>query len=201
MNQETTATPLRVGFGITGSFCTFDQVLKQLETFAAHPGWKITPIMSENSYSTDTRFGTASHFISEMEHICGSKVLHTISQTEPIGPKGLLDVLVVCPCTGNTLGKLANGITDTSVTLAVKAHLRNARPVVLGVSTNDALSNSAKNIGLLFNSKNVYFVPMGQDNSLNKPTSVVADFNQLLPAVESALLGQQLQPVYLAANA
>lgn len=198
MLEDTTASPIRVGFGLTGSFCTFEQVFQQLEACAAHPGWNVIPIMSENAYSTDTRFGKASHFIEEMERICGNKVLHTIAQTEPIGPKKLLDVMIVAPCTGNTLGKLANGITDTSVTLAVKAHLRNARPVVLAVSTNDALSNSAKNIGQLFNSKNIYFVPMRQDNCEAKPTSVVADFTRLVPAVESALAGRQVQPVYLA---
>lgn len=190
-------TPVRVGFAFTGSFCTFDRVIEQLERLAAHENWEILPIMSQNSYSTDTRFGLAKDFRDRIERICGREILHTITQTEPIGPKKMLDVLIVAPCTGNTLGKLANGITDTSVTLAVKAHLRNARPVVLAVSTNDALSNSAKNIGALFNNKNIFFVPMSQDDPTGKPTSVVADFTKIIPAVESALQGKQLQPMLL----
>lgn len=189
------AKPVQVGFALTGSFCTFSQVLSELQQIAAHPNWEITPIMSSNAYSTDTRFGLAEDFRSRIQNICNHEILHTIFETEPIGPKKLLDVLVVAPCTGNTLGKLANGISDTSVTLAVKAHLRNARPVVLAVSTNDALANSAKNIGTLFNNKNIFFVPMKQDNAFDKPTSIVADFSKLVPAIESALNGKQLQPV------
>ena len=192
-----TNSPLRVGFALTGSFCTFDRAIAQLSELASQENWDITPIMSQNSYCTDTRFGLAEDFIERIEKICGKKILHTIAQTEPIGPQKLLDVLVVAPCTGNTLGKLANSITDTSVTLAVKAHLRNARPVVLAVSTNDALSNSAKNIGILLNNKNIFFVPMSQDNPAGKPTSVVADFSRIIPAVRSALEGRQLQPLLL----
>lgn len=190
------SVPIRVGFGLTGSFCTFQQVFQQLED-CAKQNWDILPIMSEISYSTDTRFGNAANFVSEMERICGKPVVHTIAQAEPIGPKKLLDVMVVAPCTGNTLGKLANGITDSSITMAVKAHLRNAKPVVLAVSTNDALSNSAKNIGELFNNRNIFFVPMRQDNYVSKPTSVVADFSLLIPTIEAALEGRQYQPVYL----
>ncbi len=193
--QNTPSHNVRVGFAMTGSFCTFSQVMEQLEQVAAHPGWDVVPIMSPNAYSTDTRFGCAKDFRERMKTICGHEVLHTIFETEPIGPKKLLDVLVVAPCTGNTLGKLANGIIDTSVTLAVKAHLRNARPVVLAVSTNDALANSAKNIGTLFNSKNIFFVPMRQDNAYDKPTSIVADFSKLIPSIESALDNKQLQPL------
>ena len=195
MNQI--PTPLRVGFVMTGSFCTFSKVLAQLEIMAARPDWEIIPIMSENAYSIDTRFGSAKDFREKIESICGREILHTIFQTEPIGPKKLLDVLVVAPCTGNTLGKLANGIIDTSVTLAVKAHLRNARPVVIAASTNDALANSAKNIGTLLNNKNIFFVPMAQDNAENKPCSVVADFTKIIPAVESALHQKQLQPLLI----
>ena len=164
--------PVQVGFALTGSFCTFHQVIEQMEAVAAHPDWQVIPILSPNAYETDTRFGKAADFREQIERICGHEIWHTIAQTEPIGPKKLLDVLLVAPCTGNTLGKLANGITDTSVTMAVKAHLRNARPVVLAVSTNDALANAGKNIGLLFNSKNIYFVPMRQDNAAGKPASV-----------------------------
>ena len=184
------------GFALTGSFCTFHQVIEQMEAVAAHPDWQVIPILSPNAYETDTRFGKAADFREQIERICGHEIWHTIAQTEPIGPKKLLDVLLVAPCTGNTLGKLANGITDTSVTMAVKAHLRNARPVVLAVSTNDALANAGKNIGLLFNSKNIYFVPMRQDNAAGKPTSVVADFTQIVPAVEAALQARQVQPLF-----
>lgn len=194
---ETSETPIRIGFALTGSFCTFSQVIDQLEQLASHPGWEIFPIMSPNAYETDTRFGLAKDFRARIQSICGHEIWHTIFETEPIGPKKLLDVLVVAPCTGNTLGKLANGISDTSVTLAVKAHLRNARPVVLAVSTNDALANSAKNIGTLFNSKHIFFVPMAQDNATAKPTSIVADFTKLEPAIESALQNRQMQPVML----
>ena len=190
-----TASPLRVGFALTGSFCTFSKVLEQMEAAAAHPDWEIIPIMSETAYSLDTRFGSAEEFHRRIEKICGREILHTIFQTEPIGPKKLLDVLVVAPCTGNTLGKLANGIIDTSVTLAVKAHLRNARPVVIAASTNDALANSAQNIGTLLNNKHIFFVPMGQDNFEKKPCSVVADFTKIIPTVEAALHEKQLQPL------
>lgn len=185
---------IRIGYALTGSFCTFSQTMEQLRQLAAQE-WDIFPIMSFNAYNTDTRFGKAADFIEEMEQLSGKTVIHTIDQAEPIGPQKLLDVLVVAPCTGNTLGKLANGITDTPVTLAVKSHLRNGRPVVLAVSTNDALSNSAKNIGALMNNRNIYFVPMGQDSCNGKPTSVVADFSQLIPAVRSALEGRQIQPI------
>lgn len=188
--------PVQVGFALTGSFCTFHQVIEQMEAVAAHPDWQVIPILSPNAYETDTRFGKAADFREQIERICGHEIWHTIAQTEPIGPKKLLDVLLVAPCTGNTLGKLANGITDTSVTMAVKAHLRNTRPVVLAVSTNDALANAGKNIGLLFNSKNIYFVPMRQDNAAGKPTSVVADFTQIVPAVEAALQARQVQPLF-----
>lgn len=195
-NQTDKTPPIRVGFGLTGSFCTFQQVLEQLE-LCAKENWDITPIMSEISYCTDTRFGKAESFIDKMQTICNKAVLHTIAQVEPIGPKQLLDVMIVAPCTGNTLGKLANGITDSSITMAVKAHLRNSRPVVLAVSTNDALSNSAKNIGTLFNNRNIFFVPMRQDNMVTKPTSLVAEFSLLGETVEAALEGKQYQPVYL----
>ena len=189
--------PVQVGFALTGSFCTFHQVIEQMEAVAAHPDWQVIPILSPNAYETDTRFGKAADFcVRRSSASAAARSWHTIAQAEPIGPKKLLDVLLVAPCTGNTLGKLANGITDTSVTMAVKAHLRNARPVVLAVSANDALANAGKNIGLLFNSKNIYFVPMRQDNAAGKPTSVVADFTQIVPAVEAALQARQVQPLF-----
>ena len=184
----------RIGFAFCGSFCTFDTALKALRAVKDRFG-DVTVILSENSGSLDTRFGKAQDFRREMEDISGKPLIDSLTAAEPIGPRKLLDALVICPCTGNTLGKLANGITDTPVTLAVKSHLRNGRPVVLAVSTNDALSNSAKNIGALMNNRNIYFVPMGQDSCNGKPTSVVADFSQLIPAVRSALEGRQIQPI------
>ena len=156
----------------------------------------VYPIMSDNAYSINTRFGKAEKFRDEIEEICGKSIIHTLTSVEPIGPKKLLDILIIAPCTGNTLGKLANGITDTSVTLAAKAHLRNQRPLLIAVSTNDALAASSKNIGLLMNQKNVYFVPMSQDDAIGKPASVVAHFDKIKDAVFSALYGTQIQPVY-----
>lgn len=186
---------ISVGFALCGSFCTFQKALEQMRLLVSS-GARVTPIMSENAYTTDTRFGTAEHFINEIESICGEKTIHTISSAEPVGPKKMFDVLLVEPCTGNTLAKLANGITDTAVTMACKSHLRNSRPLVLAVSTNDALGNSARNIGALLNYKNIYFVPMRQDDYVNKPRSVVADFSQTKNAIESALEGKQVQPVF-----
>ena len=159
-------------------------------------GYEILPVFSYHAASLDTRFGRAEDHLNRARQISGHEPILTIQDAEPLGPKDMTDILLVCPCTGNTLGKLANGITDTSVTMAVKAHLRNARPVVLAVSTNDALANAGKNIGLLFNSKNIYFVPMRQDNAAGKPTSVVADFTQIVPAVEAALQARQGQPLF-----
>ena len=187
---------VRVGFAFCGSFCTFSPALKALERVHARYG-DVTPIVSESSASTDTRFGAARGFMTEMERICGKPVIDSIAKVEPIGPKGLLDVLVICPCTGNTLAKLANGITDTVVTMAAKAHLRNGRPVVLCPATNDGLAASAKNIGLLLDKKNLYFVPFRQDDPVKKPTSLVADFSKVEDAVDAALAGKQLQPVLL----
>ena len=187
---------VRVGFAFCGSFCTFSPALKALERVHARYG-DVTPIVSESSASTDTRFGAARGFMTEMERICGKPVIDSIAKVEPIGPKGLLDVLVICPCTGNTLAKLANGITDTAVTMAAKAHLRNGRPVVLCTATNDGLAASAKNIGLLLDKKNLYFVPFRQDDPVKKPTSLVADFSKVEDAVDAALAGKQLQPVLL----
>ena len=154
--------------------------------------------MSENSYSLDTRFGDAAHWREQFREITGNTIIHTIPQAEPIGPKKLLDALIIAPCTGNTLAKLSNGITDTCVTLAAKAHLRNQRPLLIAPSTNDALSNAGKNIGSLLNYKNVYFVPFGQDNCKGKPTSMVADFSLIPDSLESALRGEQIQPVVIA---
>ena len=186
-----------VGFAMCGSFCTFKKTVPQIKALC-ELGYKVIPIMSDAAYSTDTRFGAARDFIDEIESICGERIIHTITGAEPIGPKKLLDALVIAPCTGNTLGKMANGITDTSVTLSAKAHLRNSRPVIIAVSTNDALGSAAKNIGMLLNSKNIYFVPMKQDDCEGKPNSVVADFSLIPKTLETVLTkGKQPQPVLL----
>jgi dipicolinate synthase subunit B len=187
---------IRVGYAFCGSFCTYDRAMAALEQVRARFE-DVVPIVSETSAATDTRFGNAHDFLREMERICGRRVMDTIAKAEPIGPQGLLDVLVICPCTGNTLAKLACGITDTAVTMAAKAHLRNGRPLVIAVSTNDALAGSAKNIGALLDKKNVYFVPFRQDDPVRKPTSVVADFGQVTQTIEAALAGKQLQPLLL----
>ena len=186
----------RVGFAFTGSFCTFAAVMPVLEAVKARFG-DVTAIVSEAAGTLDTRFGKAEDWRREMERICGKPVIDTLQKAEPIGPKKQLDALVICPCTGNTLGKLAAGIADTPVTMATKSHLRNGRPVVIAVSTNDGLASSAKAIGALLDKKNVYFVPLRQDDPLGKPTSLVADFSLVPDTVSAALEGRQLQPVLL----
>ena len=170
---------ITIGYAFCGSFCTINNSLLQLEKLAKH-NVKIIPIMSEIVYSTDTRFAAANDLISKVEEICGNKIIHDIPSAEPIGPKNLLDVIVVSPCTGNTAAKIALGITDTPVTMAVKAHLRNNKPVVLALATNDALGASAKNIGYLQNTKNIYFVPYRQDDPFGKNNSLVCDFSMLI---------------------
>lgn len=185
---------LKIGFAMTGSFCTFDKAIEELKILKAD-GHDIIPIMSQCAYNTDTRFGTAEHFREELKKICQTSIISSIAQAEPIGPKKLLDILVIEPCTGNTLAKLANGIADTPVTLAAKSHLRNGRPILIAVSTNDALAGAAKNIGHLMNYKNIYFIPINQDDCINKPTSVIADFTKTEKAIASAINGKQLQPI------
>ncbi len=185
---------ITAGFALTGSFCTFSAVLPQIESLK-RTGARVVPIMSPAAANTDTRFGTAEHFRRQIEAITEENIITTVAEAEPIGPKKLLDILIVAPCTGNTLAKLASGIADTSVTMAAKSHLRNGRPVLLAVSTNDGLANAAKNIGQLLNAKNIFFVPFGQDDPLKKPTSLVAKMNMLVPAVGAALLRQQIQPM------
>ncbi len=186
---------VRLGYAMCGSFCTFKAAIAELRELAKT--YDVTPIMSETAAATDTRFGTAEAFRAQVSEICGREPITTIKDAEPIGPKALLDVLLVEPCTGNTLGKLACGITDSAVTMAVKAHLRNGRPVVLAVSTNDALSASARSIATLINAKNIYFVPLRQDSPSNKPASLVADFTASAEAIEGALEGRQIQPVLM----
>ena len=187
---------LNVGFALCGSFCTFKAAKEQIKLLK-NKGLNIYPIMSYNAFSTDTRFGKAEEHVKEIEQICDRKIISSLTEAEPIGPKKMLDILVIEPCTGNTIAKLASGITDTPVTLAAKAHLRNERPLLIAVSSNDSLSASAKNIGKLLNNRNIYFVPMKQDDFINKPRSIVADFEKTYEAIISAIQGQQLQPIYI----
>ena len=186
-----------LGFAMCGSFCTFDKAIQQMRILR-DAGYEIVPVMSETACSTDTRFGRASDFLWEIEDITGRPAIQTITGAEPIGPKKMVDLMVVAPCTGNTLAKLANGITDTCATMAIKSNLRVQRPVLLHIATNDALAASAQNIGHLLNVKHIYFTPFRQDDSEKKPSSVVADFSLLPKAVEAALDGRQLQPILLA---
>ncbi len=187
---------LSIGFAFTGSYCTFSKTLPAVKTLVAE-GIGVLPIFSERSAMTDTRFGKADEFIKKIEEITDKKAICTIEDAEPIGPKRLIDVLVIAPCTGNTIAKLANGIADTSVTLAAKSHLRNNRPIVIAVSTNDGLGANAVNIGKLLARKNIYMVPFGQDDCLEKENSLVADFNLILPTIEAALSHKQLQPLLI----
>ena len=186
---------MTVGFALCGSFCTFEKVFPAMEALAKQH--KVIPIFSQAAGSIDTRFGLAAEHLRKAEAICGTAPILTLAQAEPIGPKKLLDALIIAPCTGNTLAKLAHSIADSPVTMAAKSHLRNGRPILIGVSTNDALAGAAENIGRLLARKHYYFIPFGQDDPTNKPTSMVADFTQLMPALEAALTGQQLQPILL----
>lgn len=189
-------TEKTVGYALCGSFCTFSKTIPQIKELVSS-GYKVLPIMSETAYTTDTRFGKAEEFISEIESITGNKVIHTISGAEPIGPKKMCDLLVIAPCTGNTLAKLSQGITDTAVTMAAKSHLRIKRPVLLCIATNDGLGASAQNIGRLMNTRNIYFVPFGQDDPEKKPNSLVAKFELLPNCVGKALENIQYQPVIM----
>ena len=184
----------KIGFAICGSFCTFKKAFEQLEKLI-EAGAEVTAIMSFNAASIDTRFGKAAEHLEFLEKVTGKPVIRTIEDAEPIGPKRMFDALVIAPCTGNTLAKLAAGIIDTPVTMAAKSHLRNGSPLIITPSTNDGLSGSAKNIGALLNYRNIYLVPFGQDDSVGKPRSLVADFECLPKAVSAALNGVQLQPM------
>ena len=183
-----------IGFAMCGSFCTFSKVIEELKKLSQAKS-VIYPIMSETAFSTDTRFGKCQDFQKTLKDITNNEIIKTVKEAEPIGPKGYLDILLIAPCTGNTLAKLANGIADSSVTMAAKAHLRNAKPLVIAVSTNDGLGAAAKNIGALLNCKNVYFVPFTQDDCINKPNSLVADMSKIKETLEAALDRKQLQPV------
>lgn len=184
------------GYALTGSFCTFEKSIKQMQKLT-ESGINVIPVMSYNAYNTDTRFGTAQSFREKIESICSNKIISSLETAEPIGPKKMFDLLIVSPCTGNTLGKIAAGIYDTPVTLAVKSHLRNKRPVLLGVSTNDALRNSAKSIGQIMNFRHFYFIPMKQDDPQKKPFSVVCDFEKTFEAAQYALNEEQIEPILL----
>ncbi len=185
-----------IGFALSGSFCTFKKAISEMKNLI-DLGYDVLPIMSHTASTTDTRFGKAKDFISQIEEITGKSVINTIALAEPIGPKKMCDLMLVCPCTGNTLGKISHGITDTPVTMAAKSHLRILRPLLLCVATNDALGASAQNIGRLLNTKNIYFVPMSQDDPFTKPNSMVSHFDLVPQSVESALKGQQYQPVFM----
>ena len=184
---------LRVGIAMCGSFCTFEKVLSAMEQWADR--YDLTAILSETAASTDTRFGKAADFIARLEHITGKPVIRTIADAEPVGPKKLFDVLVIAPCTGNTLTKMARGITDTAVTMAAKAHLRNGRPLCVAFTTNDGLSVTLQNVGALLTRKNIYFVPFYQDDPIGKPNSLSADFTKLEQTFQSAVDHNQLQPL------
>ena len=186
----------RVGFAVCGSFCTHDKVLRALEEVTKLYE-TVIPIVSEISAFTDTRFGTSEDLLDRLEELTGREVLCDIPAVEPIGPKSLLDLLVIAPATGNTIAKLASGITDTAVTMAAKAHLRNGRPVVIAMASNDGLAAGAKNIGELLVRKHYYFVPFGQDSPMMKPCSLVADFTKIPETMDAALRGEQLQPILL----
>ncbi len=183
-----------IGYAMCGSFCTLAESIEELELLCLS-GYEVMPVMSEICYATDTRFGKAYDRIRRVEEICGNTVIHTVFDAEPIGPKALLDALVIAPCTGNTLAKLAAGVTDSSVTMAAKAHLRNHRPLVIALATNDALSANLKNIGKLLEKKNVYFVPFGQDDPKKKPDSMIADFSLIADTLAEAMAGRQIQPI------
>ena len=186
---------MTIGFALCGSFCTYDRVFPVMERLGK--SYDLIPIFSQSAYRTDSRFGTAEAHIASAEAIRGRPVLHTLAEAEPIGPKKMLDALIIAPCTGNTLAKLAHSIADGPVTMAAKSHLRNGRPVIIAISTNDALAGAAENIGKLLARRHYYFVPFGQDDAFGKPTSIVADFSKIPQTVELALEGKQIQPLLL----
>lgn len=188
---------ITIGLAITGSFCTFSK-MKEVIINLKEQNMSVIPIFSEHTQQIDNRFCNAKEFVEEIQNICGNNGICTISEAEPIGPSGFLDAYVIAPCTGNTIAKLAQGITDTPVLMGAKAHLRNEKPLIISISTNDALSMNLKNIGLLMNMKNIYFVPFGQDNYRKKPYSMISDMELLADTITEALSGRQLQPVVLA---
>lgn len=187
---------IKVGFCLTGSFCTFQKTIEQIKKLVKKEAIVI-PIMSYSAYNLDTKFGKAQDFVNQIEEITGNKVIHTIQDAEPIGPKKMTDIMIIAPCSGNTLAKLSHGITDGPVLMAAKSHLRNNNPLVIAISTNDALSGSAENIGRLLNRKNYYFVPFSQDNPITKPRSAVFDPTYIIKTLEAALDEEQIEPILL----
>lgn len=185
-----------IGYAICGSFCNFENSFRQLENLV-NSGNEVLPIMSYNAYSTDTRFGKAEDFIKRAEKLCGKKVIHTLKDAEPLGPKIRLECLCICPCTGNTLAKLSCGICDTPVTLAAKAHLRNERPMVIALASNDSLLGNAENFGRMLARRNVFFVPLQQDDATGKPRSLVCDFSMVEQTITEAKCGKQIQPIII----
>ena len=185
-----------LGFAMCGSFCTMRRALQAL-TQLCEAGWQVMPIMSDAVFHTDTRFGSAADFRDQVTSLCGTGIVHTTAGAEPFGPAIHLDALIVAPCSGNTLAKAACGITDTAVTMAIKAQLRSDRPVLLGIASNDGLSANLGNIGTMLNRKNVYFVPFGQDDPEKKPHSLICDFSQIASSLDAALTGRQIQPLLL----
>lgn len=187
---------IKIGFVLTGSFCTFNKTIPKMKELVKQ-GAKVIPIMSYNAYNLDTKFGKAQEFIEEIEEITGKEIIHTIQGAEPIGPKKMTDIMVIAPCSGNTMAKLAYDIIDTPAVMAAKSHLRNNRPLVIAASTNNGLSGNAENIGKLLNRKNYYFVPFKQDNPISKPRSIVFEFEYLIRTIKAALDGEQISPILL----
>ncbi len=190
---------MKIGYCFTGSFCTFARSFRALEELV-RDGHEVLPIMSENAYYTDTRFQKAEEFSTRVEALCGKRIIHTVVDAEPLGPNTPLDVLVVAPCTGNTLAKVASGITDTAATMAIKAHLRSDRPLVVALASNDAMSQNLANIATLMSRKSVYFVPMLQDSPKGKPHSLVAEFEKISEVVRAAMRAEQPRPIFLTAT-
>ncbi|MBQ8510035.1 MAG: dipicolinate synthase subunit B [Clostridia bacterium] len=185
-----------IGYALCGSFCTIGRSIEEMEKLTS-AGHELLPIMSVNAYTTDTRFGMADEVNRKIAKVCGKKIIHTIDAAEPLGPKVKLDMLVIAPCTGNTLAKIAHGITDTAVTMAAKAHLRSDRPLVIALASNDALSANLANLAVMLMRKNVYVVPLHQDDPVKKPHSLVAEFGLIPDAIDAALRGEQLRPLFL----
>jgi dipicolinate synthase subunit B len=186
---------VKIGLGITGSFCNFNQVSKIIDSLKEEGANYILPIVSYSSKELSTRFYKNEEFIKMVEERTGNNVIDSIVKAEPIGPKDMVDVIVICPCTGNTLAKLANGIIDTPVLMAIKSHIRNNKPIVIGISTNDGLGSSLENIGKLINTKNIYFIPFKQDDYISKPKSLVLDYNYVIDSIVEAMSGKQIQPI------
>ncbi|MEE1282159.1 MAG: dipicolinate synthase subunit B [Acutalibacteraceae bacterium] len=186
----------RIAFAMCGSYCTFANVIPQMQLLK-DKGYDITPIMSQNASTTDTRFGMAKDFIEQIENISEKKIINTIKGAEPLGPKNMCDVMLIAPCTSNTLAKLCNGITDTSVTMAAKSLLRVGKPIIIALSSNDALGISAQNLGRIINYKNIYLVPLSQDDVIKKPNSLVADFSKIPITIELAIKNKQIQPIFV----